>query len=122
MIVAINNGFVSEMFGFLAENPWGTERRPRRSFGISSSLKIRHPTMLVNHFHICFQNKTRIMEIKLFGHPLNPRDLGTAPVEKSATIFIQDSLNESSARPNGTPVMPILLSWKTQKFLKFLFF
>ena len=31
---------------------------------------------------------------------------------------MQDSLNESSVRPNGTPVMPILLSRKTQKFIK----
>ena len=60
------------------------------------------------------------MKIKLFGHPLNPRALGT-PLGASAPNSIQDSLNESSGRPNGTPVMLILRSRKTQKFLKFLF-
>ena len=34
---------------------------------------------------------------------------------------MQDSLNESSVRPNGTPVMSLLRSRKTQKFLKFFF-
>ena len=53
------------------------------------------------------------MKIKLFGHPLNPGALGT-PLDARAPNSVQDSLNESSVRPNGTPVMPILRSRKTQ--------
>ena len=55
------------------------------------------------------------MKIKLFGHPLNPRALGT-PLCPRAPNSIQDSLNESSARPNGTPVMPFL-RYKTTTYL-----
>ena len=64
------------------------------------------------------------MKIKLFGHPLNPRDLGASGPRlwKRAQNSIQDGLNESSVRPNGTSVMPILRSRKTQKFLKCFFF
>ena len=53
------------------------------------------------------------MKIKLVGHPLNPRDLGT-PLGARAPNSVQDSLNESSVRPNGTSVMPISRSRKTQ--------
>ena len=54
------------------------------------------------------------MKIKLFGNPLNPRALGTAPSAR-APNSIQESLNESSVRPNGTPVMPVLRSRSTAK-------
>ena len=47
------------------------------------------------------------------GHPLNPGPLGPR-LWKRARNSTQDSLNESSVRPNGTPVMPILRSRKTQ--------
>ena len=53
------------------------------------------------------------MKIELCGHPLNRRPLGT-PLDARAPNSFQDSLNESSVRPNGTPVMPILRSRKTQ--------
>ena len=54
------------------------------------------------------------MKIKLFGHPLNPRARGT-PLGARAPNSVQDSLNESSVRPNGTSVMPVLRSRAGQK-------
>ena len=85
-----------------------------RSFGIIFSPKFQHPTIFINHFHFFCKNIfQKNMNVKLFGHPLNPRALGT-PLDARAPYSIQDSLNESSVRPNGTPVMPILRSRKTQ--------
>ena len=87
-----------------------------RSFGIISTPKFQHPTMLVNHFHFCFvkTNSKKNMKVELFGHSLNPRSLGT-PLCPRAPNSIQDSLNESSVRPNGTPVMHVLRSRSTVK-------
>ena len=47
-------------------------------------------------------------------------DLHALRPEASADSM-QGSLNESSVRPNGTPVISLLRSRKTQKFLKFVF-
>ena len=71
--------------------------------------------MFVNHFHVFFfvEGPNTNMKIELFGHPLNPRALGI-PLCPRAPNSVQDSLNGSSVRPNGTPVMPILRSRKTQ--------
>ena len=51
-------------------------------------------------FQVFFSKMTprTIMKTRLFGHSLNP----------GAPWTVQDSLNESSVRPNGTPVMPLL--------------
>ena len=70
---------------FWPKTPWGPSDDLGRSFGIISSPKFQNPTMLVKHVHICCKNKPKKnMEIKLFGHPLNPRAHGTFPRSKSA--------------------------------------
>ena len=59
-----------------------------RSFGIIFSPKFQHPTMLVNHFHaFCFLKNQKNMKIELFGHPLNPRPVGTPLGCKSAKFY-----------------------------------
>ena len=56
-----------------------------RSFGIISTPKFQHPTIFVNHFIVlCKDICSKRMKIKLFGHPLDPRALGTPPGCKSA--------------------------------------
>ena len=44
--------------------------------------------MFVNNFHVfVVKNVAKNMKIELFGHPLNPRALGTFPVFKSAKFY-----------------------------------
>ena len=59
------------------------------------------------------------MKIKLFGHPLKTRAYGTVPVCDRSRKMLQKNGIETSVRPNGTPVMPILRSRNTQKFFVF---
>ena len=54
------------------------------------------------------------------GIPWTRGPLGPS-LRKRAQNSIQDSLNESSVRPNGTPVMPLLRFRKTQKVIKLRF-
>ena len=48
------------------------------------------------------------------GIPWNQGPSGP-PLDARAPNSVQDSLNESSVRPNGTSVMPVLRSWAGQK-------
>ena len=67
----------------------------------------------------CFSKQKH--ENQYFRASLEPQASGP-PLCPRAPNSIQDSLNESSVRPNGTPVMPILRSRKTQfLFSSFLF-
>ena len=95
--------------GPCADLPW--------SYGIIFSPKFQHPTILVNHFHIClylvfFKKKT--WKYNFSGIPWTLGSSGP-PLGARAPNSIQDSLNESSVRPNGTPVMPVLRSRSTVK-------
>ena len=69
------------------------------------------------HVFFCKHKINKNVKIQLFRHPFNTTALGT-PLGARAPNSMQDSLNESSVRPNGTPVMQLLRSKKTQKFLK----
>ena len=65
--------------------------------------------------YVCFNFAPReIMKTRFVGHSLKPRALGTSLCSR-APNSIQESLNESSVRPNGTPVMPVLRSKSTAK-------
>ena len=80
-------GFVSvSVWIFWPKSPGDPSDDLGRSFGIIFSSKFQHPTMLVNQFHVflfCLKVRKN-MKIELFGHPLNPRALGTLPMSKSA--------------------------------------
>ena len=63
-------------------------------------------------------NKNESWTSNFPGIPWTPGTSGPR-LWKRAQHSIQDSLNESSVRPNATSVMPILCCRKTQKFLNF---
>ena len=91
-----------------------------RSFGIIFSSKFQHPTMLVyhshDHSHVFLENYffRKTWKSNFSGIPWTPGPSGP-PLCSRAPNSIQDSLNESSVGPNGTPVMPVLRSKSTVK-------
>ncbi len=73
--------------------------------------------MFVNDSHILFKTKIKqIMKIKLFGHPFKTRAYGTVSVQKGVRKVVPIRPIESSVRPNGTSVIPVLRSRKTIMF------
>ena len=67
-----NLDFSVKFWVFLAEIPRGPEDDLGRSFGIISSPKFQHPTMLANHFHVFFLKGPTQHENRTFRASLKP--------------------------------------------------
>ena len=97
---------------FKPKTPRGPDPNLARSFGIIFSSKFQHPTIFVNIFHVFLGKyvfeKHEDRTFRVSPEPWGPRD----PPYVQERQFCSGSLNESSVRPNGTPVMPILRSRK----------
>ena len=114
-----------KLWEFWAEILRGTERRPRPIIWYHSQPwipKSNHDGQPFSYFfHICVVKKIQNTTWKLnfSGIPWIPRP--TEPsLDERAEKILQDARIESSVRPNGTPVMPVLRSWSTvkKKFVK----
>ena len=83
-------GFVGEVLGFLGRPPLGTLRRPRPIiwYNLPARKSDVQPSSLTIFILVSkTKSKQKHMKIKLFGHPVSPRALGTAAVEKRAIFY-----------------------------------
>ena len=105
------------------KSPGGPSDDLGRSVGIISSPKFQNPTMLVNHFHIVLFVfwKKQTWKSNFSGIPWTPGPSGPCLCDRSRKKLQTNGI-ETSVRPNGTPVIPVLRSRKTIKklFWKFM--
>ena len=91
-----------------------------RSSGITFSSQNRNPTIFVNHSHISFKNKLKKNENQTFRASLKPQGPRDRACVKERKILFRIALTRALC-DQMAPVIPILRSRKTQKFLKFFF-